>query len=958
MNEKSQKKVAPGQSETLSLIKKQFFKTKMCPFQKNKNYCLNESDCHYAHSIDELKPMPDLRNTKLCDYIKKKMPCKDVNCKFAHDTETLKPSVHLATYKSTICSFWGKGKCFNGNKCRFAHGTNDIKANENMNILENNKHNHKKNKDSISDITKGTDSTYSFNTYDYSVNCSLETTNISPSFDKSRELFVLKENNINDDKLGDNKLSIFDSNKEIIGNINENTDLNISKMDYPFCENTNNCSINNSDNIKTVINKIENMALSTFIENNDKYTKVIKYLMNENNILKESIKKEQKHMINEEDHISQIQKQIYKANISRAYTKDNGDNIANISRAYTKDNGDNIANISRAYTKDNGDNIVTISGKSNNSSNSMFIEDGLKKYLYFDEPSSNSQFSNENKDVNNGILNSEDFIKSDDNFTNIMKTIDDLLISQNVGSFSNVKNNCNSLESKDIFLIKNSNNVNTSIECENLPCNLRLFDSEKNIYQNFIASNMINSNKGLIRDINEKVEIVENPFDENIENIENIINTCQKETEKTKEKAKEKAKEKTKEKTKESYYNEHISYEQCKGASRPIDITNDEFSYLNSSNSGNNSYCNISNSSSYNYINNPDYNSSPNYSNNNIRMNEIDEIPHWFKGFSQIDVQNNETLNMKQNKLYSKKMKNEEFVKNPNIEYWKERMIHQNGNEMPEEINSNSNNNNNNNLIVGNELNKYFFQSKNNNRFINKGDFKEKSAKLNLRENVDVKYDNDNLYKLLEFSHDKSNIINKIKKLISNELKNNENSNFTNKLKYNNSNNQNVQNMVNCNGNSINNLGKKNTLLNDYVNMKNLNTIYSNALNDISTNNIYNNKNSISNSKMSSYFNNNHHHHHNHHNNNNHNNNNNNNNHNNNNKSYDTNEYNCNYLSSDFMKYKKENNVEKNIWNNSSNLNGFIYPTTPTTSTTDLVSDNNNNDVFNISKSVNLRSLN
>lgn len=130
MMKKNNKNSSQGQSETLFLIKKQFFKTKMCPFQKNKNYCLNESSCHYAHSIEELKPMPDLRNTKLCDFVKKKIPCRDINCTFAHDIDTLKPSVHLATYKSTICSFWGKGKCFNGNKCRFAHGNEDIKMND------------------------------------------------------------------------------------------------------------------------------------------------------------------------------------------------------------------------------------------------------------------------------------------------------------------------------------------------------------------------------------------------------------------------------------------------------------------------------------------------------------------------------------------------------------------------------------------------------------------------------------------------------------------------------------------------------------------------------------------------------------------------------------------------------------------------------------------------------------
>lgn len=126
----------PVQSETLTLIKQQFFKTKMCPFQKNKNFCLNESNCHYAHSLDELKPMPNLRNTKLCDYIKRKMPCQNINCKFAHDIEALKPSVHLATYKSAICSFWGKGKCFNGDKCRFAHGDSDMNKTEDLTKLD------------------------------------------------------------------------------------------------------------------------------------------------------------------------------------------------------------------------------------------------------------------------------------------------------------------------------------------------------------------------------------------------------------------------------------------------------------------------------------------------------------------------------------------------------------------------------------------------------------------------------------------------------------------------------------------------------------------------------------------------------------------------------------------------------------------------------------------------------
>ncbi|GAB68314.1 zinc finger containing protein [Plasmodium cynomolgi strain B] len=534
MNEKSHKQAPQVQSETLSLIKKQFFKTKMCPFQKNKNYCLNESNCHYAHSIDELKPMPDLRNTKLCDYVKKKIPCRDDNCKFAHDIDTLKPSVHLATYKSTICSFWGKGKCFNGNKCRFAHGTEDIKTNEQIDILQGlkcSKKNKNKIKNSVTDLKQGTASTYSFDTCDYSVNgssentnvssentnvssentnvssgntnVSSENTNVSSSYDKDRDSFICRRNVIKNENTKikskkrtphlDSEVTTREAREardireaRDLRDTNDSFDKDTADGDFHLPDSS------NGNSIKEVLSKIENLALSTFIENNDKYTKVIKYLLNENNLLKESIKKDQSGTLVERDFPGASKRGDAKQRGAKEGVLDAG-NETHFGYPST------VAVAAAAINRNlNGD-------------------DDLTKCVLPEDDTDNYVFTNEKRNTKHVMSNFDDGIKADENLNSIIKTIDDILISQNVGSFSSVKDMNSAHEIRDAFSVNNSGEI-TNREYANLMSNAKSFETERSVYNhNVNLSNVAHNGKHMaIGEVQE--EVSNQPFEEGIIN--------------------------------------------------------------------------------------------------------------------------------------------------------------------------------------------------------------------------------------------------------------------------------------------------------------------------------------------------------------------------------------------------------------------------------------------------------
>lgn len=67
----------------------QFSKTKLCRFQLL-GICAKGLQCPFAHGEDELKPLPDLRCTKLCRQLLTEGQCTTPNCGYAHRREELR----------------------------------------------------------------------------------------------------------------------------------------------------------------------------------------------------------------------------------------------------------------------------------------------------------------------------------------------------------------------------------------------------------------------------------------------------------------------------------------------------------------------------------------------------------------------------------------------------------------------------------------------------------------------------------------------------------------------------------------------------------------------------------------------------------------------------------------------------------------------------------------------------
>ncbi|CDI76848.1 zinc finger (CCCH type) protein, putative [Eimeria acervulina] len=92
--------------------------TKMCSRYLSKGYC-RKRDCTFAHSVEELRPTPDLRCTKWCRFVFFGLECNDARCPYAHSQDELQPQP--PEYKTTLCRFAKRGKCLNGDNCRFLH---------------------------------------------------------------------------------------------------------------------------------------------------------------------------------------------------------------------------------------------------------------------------------------------------------------------------------------------------------------------------------------------------------------------------------------------------------------------------------------------------------------------------------------------------------------------------------------------------------------------------------------------------------------------------------------------------------------------------------------------------------------------------------------------------------------------------------------------------------------------
>jgi len=70
-----------------------FTKTKMCKFIED-GQCIRGKDCAFAHQPEELKPLPNLRRTKMCRAFRLSGFCeKAASCSFAHSEEEMRTSL-------------------------------------------------------------------------------------------------------------------------------------------------------------------------------------------------------------------------------------------------------------------------------------------------------------------------------------------------------------------------------------------------------------------------------------------------------------------------------------------------------------------------------------------------------------------------------------------------------------------------------------------------------------------------------------------------------------------------------------------------------------------------------------------------------------------------------------------------------------------------------------------------
>lgn len=105
----------------------QYFKTKMCPCPSRCS--AGAKKCRFAHTLKELRPLPDLSRTRLCESLAKNQVCTKLangQCPFAHSPTELRTS-NSKFFKVSLCNFHKAGKCWNGDKCRFAHGLQDLR---------------------------------------------------------------------------------------------------------------------------------------------------------------------------------------------------------------------------------------------------------------------------------------------------------------------------------------------------------------------------------------------------------------------------------------------------------------------------------------------------------------------------------------------------------------------------------------------------------------------------------------------------------------------------------------------------------------------------------------------------------------------------------------------------------------------------------------------------------------
>ncbi|XP_022590852.2 uncharacterized protein LOC34622502 [Cyclospora cayetanensis] len=106
-----------------------FHKTRVCP-RLGLGACHLGSKCNFAHSLEELRPAPNLDKTKLCPSVLHPgivCPAKARGevCRFAHNNSEIRHTSNM--FKTNMCLKWIRGKCKKDAQCSHAHGHQELK---------------------------------------------------------------------------------------------------------------------------------------------------------------------------------------------------------------------------------------------------------------------------------------------------------------------------------------------------------------------------------------------------------------------------------------------------------------------------------------------------------------------------------------------------------------------------------------------------------------------------------------------------------------------------------------------------------------------------------------------------------------------------------------------------------------------------------------------------------------
>mmetsp|Transcript_2722 Transcript_2722/g.4597 ORF Transcript_2722/g.4597 Transcript_2722/m.4597 type:complete len:249 (-) Transcript_2722:61-807(-) len=114
-----------AQDKMFRTRRQQFLRTQFCTFYQQ-GRCLRGDKCTFAHTIEQVRDMPDLRKTTLCQaWMWRSCPLPKDMCAFAHGRADLRTTE--AFWRTSLCKMHMRGKCQQGDNCRYAHGPEELR---------------------------------------------------------------------------------------------------------------------------------------------------------------------------------------------------------------------------------------------------------------------------------------------------------------------------------------------------------------------------------------------------------------------------------------------------------------------------------------------------------------------------------------------------------------------------------------------------------------------------------------------------------------------------------------------------------------------------------------------------------------------------------------------------------------------------------------------------------------